>query len=184
MKKSRLSISLATCLALLGACSHPAKDHEPEALAAAAQDSVRAGYRIPDDEQKYIGALTGYLNSTNDENLRLATMMGGASTGEYTLTEVKRAIERAQRIHSAAFHGDYKSARVPLQYVGIDAKITECNRLHQAAFEEYLQYWRDQNLAHITSGGAVFERAALVQQECVRLMRGRLAELKAAGAHK
>lgn len=118
-------------------------------------------------EKKYIGAAGGFLKTLNEQDSRLAAVMAGATTGESTLDMIKSAIQRAQTVESAGFHGDYIPAKVPTDYQTIDRKIKKTYQLHEAAFKELLAYWQDSNTAHISSGNVALQRAVALANECI-----------------
>jgi hypothetical protein len=118
-------------------------------------------------EKKYLGAALGYLNTVNEQDSRLAGVMAGASTGESTLGMIKDAIKRDQLVESAGFLGDYSPAAIPVVYQALDIKIKEVHRLHSDSFKEMLEYWKDSNTDHISSGNLVLKRAVLLTNECI-----------------
>ena len=125
------------------------------------------GSQISEVEKKYLGAAMGYLDTVNKQGSQLARVMAGASTGESTLGMIKDAIKRAQMVESAGFLGDYSPAEVPTAYQELDKNIKEVHRLHAASFKEMLEYWKDSNTEHISSGNSVFQRAVLLTNECI-----------------
>jgi hypothetical protein len=120
-----------------------------------------------DAEKKYFSAAGGYLKTTFEEDRKLVTVMAGAPSGESTLGDIKSAIKSARFVESAGYFGDYKPAAVPSGFEELDNKISRCKRLHDSAFEELLEYWRDSNTAHIESGNATLRQAVMAVQECV-----------------
>jgi len=122
-------------------------------------------FQLSEIDKKYLGAASGYLNTVNEQGSQLARVMAGASTGESTLGMIKDAIKRAQMVESAGFLGDYSPAHVPAAYQALDLKIKEVHRLHAASFKELLEYWKDSNTDHISSGNTVLQRGILLTNE-------------------
>jgi hypothetical protein len=129
-------------------------------------------------EKKYLGAALGYLSTLDKQNTRLATVMAGASTGESTLGEIKKTIERAQTVENAGYFGDYKSANPPPGYGSVDKDLNEIHDMYVAVFDEYLEYWKDQNLAHIPSGTAKFKVAVKRADGTIKKLNAILAKKK------
>lgn len=118
-------------------------------------------------EKKYCGAAFGYLKTVNEQDLSIAKVMAGASTGESTLGDIKEAIKFARSVEDAGYFGDYQSATALEIFSDIHTKIQSCKKLHDSAFDEYLAYWNDSNVAHIESGTTTLKRAIVVTDECI-----------------
>ena len=56
----------------------------------------------------------------------------------------------------------------------IDQKIRKTYALHEAAFRELLEYWKDSNVEHVSSGTLAFQRAVVLTNECVAEMGQKL----------
>lgn len=122
-------------------------------------------------EKTYLGAAGGYLKTENEQGLRVATAMARLNSGETTLEQVRKAIKDARFVTNMGFQGDYlKSGKlvVPDIFLKIDMKIRHSHTLRNAAFEEYLAYWKDGNIAHIESGSATFKRSELLAKEAMQ----------------
>lgn len=131
-----------------------------------------------DAEKKYFGAAGAYLKTVHEQDFRLATVMGGAQTGESTLGDINGVIRGARSVEETSYFGDYKSAAVLSGCGALDRKIQRCKRLHDSAFEELLAYWRDSNLAHIESGNATLRQAVIATNECVSALNAKMDALK------
>jgi hypothetical protein len=91
--------------------------------------------------------------------------------------QVRKAIKDAHFVTNMGFQGDYlKSGRlvVPEVFSEIDKKIRRSHALRDAAFEEYLIYWNDGNVAHIESGTATFKRSEQLAQETTKELTAQL----------
>lgn len=60
-----------------------------------------------------------------------------------------------------ASFGDYKNnvKSIPPSGAAVGAEIDEAHQLFQSAMKELLQYWKDQNNAHILSGSATMKKS-------------------------
>lgn len=122
-------------------------------------------------EKAYIGTAGGYLKTQNEQGLRVATAMAGLNSGATTLELVRKAIKDARFVTNMGYQGDYlKSGKlvVPETFSKIDKKIRSSHTLRDAAFEEYLTYWKDSNVAHIESGSSTFKRSEQTAQEATQ----------------
>jgi hypothetical protein len=121
-------------------------------------------------EKNFFGAAGSYLKTANFEAAELARKMAGASNGSSTLGEIKAAISSVMRVENAGYQGDYKGrikGDVPSSGRAIATDIDETHRLFQAAMTEYLEYWKDQNNAHIASGQATLVRCANLMNKTI-----------------
>lgn len=169
-------IALVAFSAILGKCS------SEQAHIAAAPSPVKQfteGVGTPvqklaqptELEKAYIGAAGGYLKTQNEQGLKVATAMAGLNTGATTLELVRKAIKDARFVTNMGFEGDYlKSGKlvIPETFSHIDKKVRGSYALRDAAFEEYLKYWKDNNVAHIESGTATFKRSEQTAQEATQ----------------
>jgi hypothetical protein len=108
--------------------------------------------------------------------------MAGASNGSSTLSDIKSALASASRVESAGFDGDYRGrirGNVPSSFADIGKNIDETHRLFQAAMSEYLEYWNDQNTAHITSGERTLKRCIILMNGTIAATTAKTKELKA-----
>lgn len=121
-------------------------------------------------QKEYISRAGGYLDTLNKYDRQVAEAMVGLNTGETTLNDVKKAIEKTKYVEDAGWHGDYQNYGkliVPSSYFSLDAKIKKCRQLHDSALREMLDFWKDGNNAHIESGTKTFELAILTTNECI-----------------
>ena len=118
-------------------------------------------------EKEYFEVAGGFLATLNTEDTRVAVTMAGAPTGKSTLEMIREEIKRAKSVQSTAFYGKYKLIDIPEGFEVIDRKIQEAYRLHDAAYAEYLDYWKDSDTGHIERGTNILERAALLTNECI-----------------
>lgn len=142
-------------------------------VGALAQESTRP----TELEKTYIAAAGGYLKTQNEQGLRVATAMAGLNSGETTLEQVRKAIKDSRFVTNMGFQGDYvKSGKlvVPEIFSKIDKKIRRSHALRDAAFEEYLAYWKDGNVAHIESGSATFKRSEQLAQEATKELTAKM----------
>jgi hypothetical protein len=128
--------------------------------AAAAEDPEK--HLLTDEEKAFLNAAGDYLSTLNTEDAKLAKVMAGAQTGESTLGDIKAAIENAR-----AREGDYSVGSVPAPFAAVDKKIRTCKGLHDSAFDGMLAYWKDSNTSHIKNGTATFEKAGVLENECI-----------------
>ncbi len=120
--------------------------------------------------KEYIGHAGSYLQTQNKQGLKLAQVMIRFGTGEATLGDVKKAIKDARFVEDYAWREDYLDHGklvVPQSLSTLDAKIKRCHQLHVAAWNEMLEYWRDNNIAHLESGIATGKVAAMLANECL-----------------
>lgn len=111
-------------------------------------------------ERNYLGAAASYLKTGNEEGMRVAQTMAGAANGSSTLGDIKTAISSAKRIENAGYQGDYKNrikGNIPSSVADVAANVEETHRSFQAAMTEVLEYWDDQNTAHIVSGTSALQ---------------------------
>lgn len=137
---------------------------------------------ITEGERTYLGAAVSYLATAHTQATKVAQTMAGASNGSSTLSDIKAVLSSARRVESAGFDGDYKgriTGNVPSSLVDIAKNIDETHRLFQAAMSEYLEYWKDQNTAHITSGERTLKRCIILMNGTIAATTARTKELKA-----
>lgn len=119
-------------------------------------------------EKTYISSAGGYIKTQNEQGLKVATAMAGLQSGKTTLEQVRKAIKDARFVTKMGFQGDYlRSGKlvVPENFLHVDMKIRETHKLRDAAYAEYLAYWKDQNTAHIQSGTTTLKRSERIAQE-------------------
>jgi hypothetical protein len=103
--------------------------------------------------------------------------MAGSTTGQSTLTEIKRQIERAQSVEKAGFFGDYEGGNgVPAGYKDIDSDIQRTHKDHIAVFEEYLEYWNDNNISHTYSASRRFKTTLLNMDDLIKKLNSRMGQ--------
>lgn len=122
-------------------------------------------------EKTYIGAAGGYLKTQNEQGTKVARAMADAGTGDTTLELLKKVIKDARFVTNAGYEGDYLrfgKLVVPPAFSGVDAKIRSSHKLRDAAFAEYLAYWKDGNTAHIESGSKALRRSEEIAQEATK----------------
>lgn len=122
-------------------------------------------------EKTYIGAAGGYLKTQNEQGMKVARAMGDAGTGDTTLELLKKVIKDARFVTNAGYEGDYLQFGklvVPPDFNAVDAKIRSSHKLRDAAFAEYLAYWKDGNTAHIESGSKALRRSEEIAQEATK----------------
>lgn len=134
------------------------------------------------EEGRYLSAAGGYLQSLNKYDMQLAQTMAGARDGSSTLSSIKRQIERVRFIMRAAYSGDYGCASAPAGYEEIHSLIEECNRSHEAAFVELLQYWDDKSEFHLASGQEALKRGVLLTNKGIQMVTAKLDEIAARGS--
>src|SRR4051812_2259679 len=88
--------------------------------------------KLTEAECKYLGALLGYLSSMHEQDQELATTMDGARTGQSTLGEIKKKLEKTQTLEQAAFFGDYHSAKPAPGYADIDQRVQALHKKYVA----------------------------------------------------
>jgi hypothetical protein len=126
--------------------------------------------RPSDVEKAYLGAAGGYLKTQNGQGVTVATAMAGLNSGETTLTQVRKAIKDARFVTNMAFQGDYlKSDQlvVPPIFSHIDTIIRKSHTLRDAAYQEFLEYWKDENAAHIQSATKTLKRSEQLAQDAM-----------------
>ncbi len=109
--------------AIVGAGKKPRSTDlgEPKNTASAASPKTQSPAPVEDleknllteGEKRYIGAEIRYLQTVNEEDTRLATIMAGASNGTSTLEEIKTAIETARSRERSSYSDDYHTVPVP-----------------------------------------------------------------------
>lgn len=137
---------------------------------------------ITDAERTYLGAAASYLRTANIQGTKVAQTMAGASNGSSTLGDIRAALFSAKRVESAGYDGDYRGrirGNVPNSFADIAKDIDETHRLFQAAMSEYLEYWKDQNTAHINSGERTLKRCILLMNATIGATTAKTKELKA-----
>lgn len=136
---------------------------------------------ITEAERTYLGAAVSYLTTANTQGTKVARTMAGASDGSSTLRDIKAALSSARRVESAGYDGDYRErirGRVPSSLADIAKNVDETHRLFQGAMAEYLEYWKDQNTAHITSGGRTLQRCIVLMNATIAATTAKMKELK------
>jgi|GEM_PF-6051530 len=122
-------------------------------------------------EKTYIGAAGGYLKTQNEQGMKVARAMAEVGTGDKTLEQLKKVIKDARFVTNAGYEGDYLlfgKLVVPSILSAVDTKIRNSHKLRDAAFAEYLTYWRDGNTAHIGSGSSALRRSEEIAQEATK----------------
>jgi hypothetical protein len=135
-----------------------------------AAESRSADIESDDVVKEYISHAGGYLHILNKQGLKLAQVMIKFGTGEATLGDVKKAIKDVRFVEGYAWRGDYLDQGkliVPASLFTLNAKIKRCHQLHVAAWNEMLEYWRDNNIVHLESGIATGKVAAALANECL-----------------
>jgi hypothetical protein len=66
--------------------------------------------------------------------------------------------------------------KIPASGTAIDANIDETHRLFQSAIKEYLEYWKDQNPAHISSGQLTLKRSVGLMNKTVAAATAKMKE--------
>jgi hypothetical protein len=125
---------------------------------------------ITNDERNYFGAAGSYLQTANAQGMNLARTMAGASNGSSTLDDIRIAILSAKRIENVAYLSDYKNrinGNVPTSVIDIAANVDETHHLFQSALDETLEYWNDQNTAHIISGNDALQRSVMLMNSTI-----------------
>jgi hypothetical protein len=125
---------------------------------------------ITESERTYFGAAGSYLETANAQGTNLARTMAGASDGSSSLGDIREALLSAKRVENAGYHGDYKNrinGDVPSNCVDLNKNIDEIHRLFQSAMNEFLEYWKDQNTAHIESGNATLKRSIVLMNATI-----------------
>ncbi len=138
--------------------------------------------QITEEERTYLGASGSYLKTANAEAMNVARTAAGASNGSSTLSDIKDALSRAKLVENAGFNGDYRGrikGNIPASFADIAKIIEETHRLFQAAVREELEYWKDQNTEHITSGSLTFKRCAILMNGAIAATTAKTKELKA-----
>lgn len=151
-KKNALPVILFLLVAVLG-CGQRKSDSSrpPETPAPPGQ--------YTDAEKKYMGGALSYIVNLQGKNQQVAIAMSGASNGSTTLGEIKEEIESAQTAENTGYYVTYLGNPVPSNLQDVHAKIDGIHNMHAAVYAEYLEYWRDGNMAHIQSATAKFKRA-------------------------
>jgi type II secretory pathway pseudopilin PulG len=137
---------------------------------------------ITEAERTYLGAAASYLRTANTQGTKVAQTMAAGSNGSSTLGDIKTAFSSAKRVESAAYDGDYRvriAGNVPGSFADIAKNIDETHRLFQAAMGEYLEYWKDQNTAHIVSGKRTLKRCIILMNATIAATTAKTRELKA-----
>jgi hypothetical protein len=137
---------------------------------------------ITESERTFFGAAGSYLQTANAQGTNVAQTMAGASNGSSTLGDIRAALLLAKRVESAGYQGDYKNrinGNVPRSCADLGKNIDETHRLFQAAMNELLEYWKDQNTAHIESGSATLKRSILLMNATINQMTAKMKEFKA-----
>ena len=155
----------------------------PSAPASATtEEQGRPNQTLTEAQRTYIVAAGSYLKTSNEEGMRVAQAMAGASNGSSTLGDIRDALSVAKRVEMAGFEGDYRdriNGVVPKEFTGIAKNITEGHRLFQAAMREFLEYWSDQNTEHIISGQQTLKRSITLLNATTTEMTGKMTQLEA-----
>ena len=164
------------------------REHSTPPVAPSAPASTPSEERAPPNQtlteaqRTYIVAAGSYLKTSNEEGMRVAQAMAGASNGSSTLGDIRDALSVAKRVEMAGFEGDYRDrikGTVPKEFTGIAKNITEGHRLFQAAMREFLEYWSDQNTEHIISGQQTLKRSITLLNATTTEMTGKMTQLEA-----
>ncbi|MHB8411796.1 MAG: hypothetical protein ACYDDI_07585 [Candidatus Acidiferrales bacterium] len=113
--------------------------------------------------------------------MNLAQTMAGASNGLTTLGDIRAALLSAKRVENAGYQEDYKNrinGDVPSSCVDLSKNIDEAHRLFQSAMNELLEYWKDQNTAHIESGTATLKRCVVLMNATINQATAKMKEFK------
>lgn len=170
MSKSQSGAARAGCLALVAvAClggllivfvgGHPPRAGAPSI---SVHDTAQA-------KRAFIGASAAYLRAANDEEKRLVYTMAKITSGAATLGDIRDTLNYVQTIEAAAFT-DYQNGAgdsVLPKFAGIATNISEVHRLFGDATGEMLEYWKDQNPAHVDSGSRTLKRCTLLTNQAV-----------------
>lgn len=152
---------------------------EQRMVATARADGLPAGRNgPPSPELEFFGAAISYLDTAYKQGTNVATTAAGAENGRTTLSEIKQALSRAKFVEGAGYSGDYVKrlkGRIPPSVADVAARIDEIHRMFQASMTETLEYWDDQNTAHIVSGQATLKRCVLLMNSTVEETRRRMA---------
>ena len=146
------------------------------------EEQARPNQTLTEAQRTYIVAAGSYLKTSNEQGMRVAQAMAGASNGSSTLDDIRDALSSAKRVEMAGFEGDYRdriNGVVPKEFAGSAKNITEGHRLFQAAMREFLEYWNDQNTEHITSGDRTFKRCITLMNATTTEMTGKMTQLEA-----
>ena len=106
--------------------------------------------------------------------------MNGLNSGETTLSDVKTAIEDSKSNLEAAWQGDYLhygDLAVPASFTEVDQKIKHSHALREAAYNEYLAYWKDQDVNHIESAQKTFVRSEQIAQAVIPELNAKMKQL-------
>jgi hypothetical protein len=137
--------------------------------------------KISDAMKTYLGAAAGFLITHNAQGEKVAQAMAGANTGATTLTQIKKTIEGARSVTLAGFEGDYLKygkLLVPDDYAEIDKLIRLSFSQRDAAYEEYLAFFADNNTAHIESASAAFMNSEQSAQKAQTALTAKMKALK------
>jgi len=123
----------------------------------------------------YIGAAGSYLKTANEEGTHIAQTMAGLNDGSSTLNDVRNALTSAKQIEGVGFadYLDHTNGHIPAELNSLAKDVDETHRLFGDATNEFLEYWTDQNTAHIFSGQRTMER-------CVKLMNSTISSMTSA----
>jgi len=110
------------------------------------------------EREIFYGAAFSYLKTANEQQGRIARAMAGASNGSSTLTEIKQAINAAVRVENAGYFGDYKGKFANPFDADFAAELATIHKRFQAATEELLEFYKDNQSAHIESGAAALKK--------------------------
>ena len=180
-----ISIGLALLGILIGesGSENASKGNAPSVAPIPASASVNATQRpITESERNYLGAAGSYLQTANAKGTDVARTMAGASDGSSTLGDIKAALVSAKRIENAGYQRDYRNrinGDVPGSCVDLSKNIDETHRLFQSGISEILEYWKDQNTAHIESGNATLKRSVVLMNATINATTAKMKEFKA-----
>lgn len=130
------------------------------------------------DERQYFAIAGAYLKTANEQGMKVAKTMAGASTGESTLIDIEKAVSRASFVENAGYSGDYQSKvkTIPSLFRDDAKAIEEVHRLFQAAMTEYKKFFKTQSLAYIPSGQAAFKRCAALMNKTIEEMTKKMSK--------
>ncbi|MGC2421985.1 MAG: hypothetical protein WA405_10085 [Candidatus Acidiferrales bacterium] len=132
-------------------------------------------------ERNFLGAAASYLITANQEEMKAAQTMAGATDGTSTLNDIRSALSSAKFIENAGYEGDYLErigGRPPKRFAGLAASVDETHRLFQDATGEYLEYWNDQNVEDIESGNATMLKCVNVTNSTISEANKEMSTLK------
>lgn len=122
---------------------------------------------VLEPEKAYISSAGGYLNTQNEQGMKVAQTMNGLNNSSSSLDDVRESIKDASFVTNAGWQGDYlQNGRlvVPTAFQKIDKKIRESHNLRIKSYDEYLKYWEDEKTYHIQLGSKIFKQSEIIAQ--------------------